>query len=698
MLALSLARPLHAESLPDMATALTAARAKNWAAAEKAAAQSGPLAQAFIQWYKLRAGEGSFTDYRNFADHHTDWPGMDLLYKKGEIKLTGTATHNDIIDWFTNHEPRTAAGAMALISALKSKDEDAAKTEAERVWISMPMNAAEEAAFWASNKQFVSDLNDARVFSLLDQQEWQAAQTSLSRMSTASRPLAEARIAVQSRQNGIDNLLLALPKSQQADPGLAMDRFFWRMKEKLPNLARQLMTEQSTSAENLRTPEAWAPLRADFARSSLRDGDWSAAEEIAASHFLDAGSEEYADLEFLAGYGAFRAGAFERALGHFQNLANNSTSVISQSRALYWQGRAEEAAGKTEAAHAFFKRAATMQSAYYGQLAAEQIGAPTDPALSIPGRAEAALPQWRRSDLRENEVFQAGVFAFAAGQPELGQRFFLHLSETSSPDDIARMARLTLEMHYPWYSLRLAKQAAAKGVIFPAAYFPLTGLEHENLDLPAELIMSISRQESEFNHTVSSHAGALGLMQLMPATAKQMADKVGLDYNRPRLTKDPYYNAELGTAYLKTLRDRFGPSSALVAVGYNAGPGRSRQWLERFGDIRTETDPVDWVEMIPFDETRNYVMRVTEALPIYRSRIAGYPVALTPKKDLTGNGIIPPPPKARQTLDETLIKSRNPPKKGDPISPEAAAFVEPEVTPPSPTLIIRPPPRPENQG
>ncbi|MFD1795003.1 lytic transglycosylase domain-containing protein [Paracoccus aurantiacus] len=699
LFAVAAALPARSESLPDMATALTAAGAKNWTAANDAAAKSGPLAERLVSWHELRAGRGSFADYLTFARDHADWPGMELLYKRGEATISATTPAQDVIDWFAGHEPQTGAGASALVAALKARDPDAARTEAQRIWTSLPMSAAEETAFLAANGADLANLADARVFMLLDQFEWQAAQQGLSRMTDAARPLAEARIATQARRGGADALILALPEAQRDDAGLAMDRFRWRVQAKMGDLAEELMLERSTSAEALRRPDVWADARADYARAHLRDGEWAKAEAIAAPHFLSPGSEAFADLEFLAGYAALRGGVADRALQHFIHLADGTKGVVSQARAFYWQGRANEAAGKADAARTAFEAGAKLQSTYYGQLAAERIGAPPDPALSVPGRADAALPQWRRSALLENEVFQAGIFAFAAGQPDLGQRFLLHLSESATPEDIARMARVTLEMRYPWHALRLAKRAAAQGAVFPAAYFPLTGLEHEKLDLPAELVMSISRQESEFNHTVSSHVGALGLMQLMPATAQQMAEKTGLHYDRARLTEDPFYNARLGTAYLNTLRERFGPSSALVAAGYNAGPGRSRQWTERFGDIRTETDPVDWVEMIPFDETRNYVMRVTEALPIYRARIAGHPVPPTPTKDLTGDGYVPPPPKPRQTLAEVLTRSNPPPQQGDPLSAAAAAFAETEALAPAPVSAApvgtRPAPRPD---
>jgi len=163
------------------------------------------------------------------------------------------------------------------------------------------------------------------------------------------------------------------------------------------------------------------------------------------------------------------------------------------------------------------------------------------------------------------------------------------------------------------------------------------------------LVMAIARQESEFNHTASSPVGAQGLMQVMPATAEQVSREMGLPYDLARLSRDGTYNARIGSKYLTDLANRFGPSVALIAAAYNAGPSRSVRWLENHGDLRKDADPVDWVEMIPFDETRNYVMRVAEALPVYRSRIQGKPAPVVTLWDLSGGGVVPPP-KQRLTL------------------------------------------------
>lgn len=643
-LALGLA-PAKAEDAQVLARALDLSAGREWAAAEREAQASGPVAIDLIRWQKLRAGQGIWREYLDFALAHRDWPGMELLYRRGDALLRPDLPPDQVIAWFGTRKPITLNGAEALIAALSRRDPEAAKAEIQRFWTSQPLTKPEAEAFMAAHSADVLDLYDRRLMALLDQGEWQSARDMLAVASPEARALGQARIAVQSGQAGVDALILALPPAARADAGLALDRFRWRVRAGMVNLAQDLMLERSTSAEALRDPLAWAKPRADFARTALRAHDWVLAEKLASGHFLPLdGSEQVIDLEWLAGYAALKGGAPDRALAHFTRLQQGVSSPISLSRALYWQGRAQDVLGNAPAAEMAYRQAASWQTAYYGQLAAEHLRQPMQPALAVPGIASDSLPDWRNSALIRNPVWQTGVWLIAAGDSDQGARFFLQLAETAPPEDIGRMARLMLELHQPWHALRLAKAAAAKGVVYPAAYFPLTGLETQWLGLPSELVMAIARRESEFNHRVASPAGALGLMQVMPDTARAMARKLGEPFDQPRLTRDPAYNARLGSAYLEGLRERFGTSIALVAGGYNAGPGRSARWLQDFGDLRKAADPVDWVEMIPFDETRNYVMRVAEALPVYRARILGHPAPIVPSFDLTGGGLMPVPP------------------------------------------------------
>lgn len=662
--------PVAAENLRELTGAMNAAASRDWVPAREAAARSGPIATALIDWQRLRAGQGTWPEYRDFALRHGNWPGMDVFYRRGDALLRADLPPDQILTWFGARRPDTANGERALLAALNATDPGAADVELARFWTSHAISEADERLFLAEFGVKLAPLHDDRLTALLDQGDWASAERMLPLVGSDAARLGGARVAMQAGRGGVDKLILALPVDLQSDSGLVLDRFRWRVKAKMHDLARDLMLSQSTSAEALRDPAAWSQMRVDYARAALRAGDFSRAERFAANHFLPEAHRHVADLEWLAGYAALRGGAPDRALVHFRKL-ETSRSPITLARAEYWIGRAHEASGDLSGADAAYRRAATRQTAYYGQLALEKTGGVMQPELTITGRAIDTLPDWRGSALTDDPLWQAGVWQIVSGYPDQGQRFFLHLAETSSHQDIARMARLMLEMRLPWHAVRLAKAAASKGGIYVAAYYPLTGLEQDHHSVPTELVMSIARQESEFNHGVTSPAGAKGLMQVMPETARMMANRLGETYELDRLTRDAAYNARLGSAYLKGLHERFGTSTALVASGYNAGPGRPARWLGDFGDLRRQADPVDWVEMIPFDETRNYVMRVTEAMPIYRARISGKPAPIVPSFELTGGGLMPPPPPP----PIRLASSARPPRATGPLIAAASGGV-----------------------
>jgi soluble lytic murein transglycosylase len=235
----------------------------------------------------------------------------------------------------------------------------------------------------------------------------------------------------------------------------------------------------------------------------------------------------------------------------------------------------------------------------------------------------------------DDSVFEAARWLRAAGEPDLAERFLVHLAESLTPEEMESLADVALEWDRPHMALMIAKYAASQGVILPRAYFPVVDLGVDPIPVPPEWALSIARRESEFNPSVMSSAGARGLMQLMPGTAEIVSRDLGLDYSVSRLITDPRYNARLGTAYLADLRERFGDNVILVAAGYNAGPGRPARWIELYGDPRSpNVDPVDWIEHIPFRETQNYVMRVMESVPIYRARLAGEPVPLKVSEEM----------------------------------------------------------------
>ena len=274
--------------------------------------------------------------------------------------------------------------------------------------------------------------------------------------------------------------------------------------------------------------------------------------------------------------------------------------------------------GRDEEAMAAYREGGRHQTSFYGQLAAEAGGVPTDPALAVPPD-----PGPMSEALAENSVLEAADLLLAAGEPNLAARFLTHLAETQDASGLAHLGEWAEARGEPYLQVKLGKKAAEMGVVVPEHYFPLHPFADADLPVAPELALSIARRESEFHPGVASHAGAQGLMQLMPATAREVARGLGLPYARTRLT-DPAYNARLGTAYLAGLEARFGRNVPMVAAGYNAGPGRPARWARERGDPREPgVDAIDWIEHIPFDETRNYVMRVMESVPLYRMRLTG---------------------------------------------------------------------------
>jgi soluble lytic murein transglycosylase len=634
-LSIALAFPAAARAGDGLVLALAEAGARNWDAALAHAAAEGPVAADIVEWLRLRAGEGTLTEYEDFLARRPDWPGLALLRSRGEVAVARSTTPARVIAWFADRPPATAAGAVALIRALAAAGQaEAARAAARRAWVELDFDRAEEAAFLAVAGAMVEGDHAARLDRLLWDRAPNQAGRMLDRVGPGSAALARARLALQAGQeDGVTALIAAVPAALADDPGLAFDRFEWRIRKGRDADAAELILERSETAAGLGRPEAWAKRRATLARDLARDGQPRTAYRVAAAHHLSAGAD-YADLEFVAGWIALRRlDDPAAALAHFRRLREAVTTPISLARADYWIGRAEAAAGNAAAAEAAFRAAAMHHTAFYGLLAAERLGMPLDPRLLDDSRP----PDWRGAAFARSSVLEAARLLAAAGDRAQAKRFFLHLAESLAPAEIAQLCDLALAAGEPHIALVLAKEAAERGAILPRAYYPVVAMVPDGLPVSRALALAVARRESEFDPAARSEAGALGLMQVMPATAKLMAGKTGQPYAVARLTADPAYNVGLGAAYLAELVAEFGPSVALIAAGYNAGPGRPRRWITEFGDPRVPgTDVVDWVESIPFSETRTYVMRVAEAVVIYRARLRGTAGPVNITAELTG--------------------------------------------------------------
>ena len=617
-------RPADLLVAHKMRLVLEAARIGDWRNASDLAASKGPVAVDVVEWQRLRAGSGSFEEYHRFVLRNADWPGLDLLHRKGEDTIRPETPAAQVIAYFEDRAPQTGSGALRLAAALAAQGETAKATaEVVRAWRELDMSAEEEKAFLAAHGELLKAHHAARLDAALWRGDRSGAARMLELVDAGHKALAEARIALQRKAGNPDPLIEKVPASHRNDPGLAYDRMVWRAQKSRRDLAADMILQTSDSAESLGRPMAWAEWRGILARQEMRAGDGKRAYELASRHFIPFTADDYAfaDLEWLSGYLALTyLDDPVRALEHFRTFAKAVYTPISLGRAGYWEGRALEAMGDTGAAMAGYRAGARHQTSCYGLLAAEKAGVPMDVVLT--GRAEAK--SWRDAAFTRSSVFEAAKLFHEAGQYWETGRFLRYLAETLPEDQLEQLADFTLTLGDPYLAVRVSKQAARTGIVALRAYYPITDFGPGDLPVSEELALSIARRESEFQIGAISGAGARGVMQLMPGTAKQMAGKLGLPYSQARLTTDPTYNARLGSAYLAQLFEDFGENYVLVAAGYNAGAHRARQWIEANGDPRSpDVVVVDWIEHIPFSETRNYVMRVMESLPVYRARLSG---------------------------------------------------------------------------
>ncbi|MFN3153935.1 lytic transglycosylase domain-containing protein [Marivita cryptomonadis] len=398
------------------------------------------------------------------------------------------------------------------------------------------------------------------------------------------------------------------------------------------NDAVELLLERSASRAAL-GPDIWARQRC-----LMWDKQYQTAYDMAAGHHLEEGSA-FADLEWLAGYLSLRfLDRPERAAQHFRDLRGGVESPISLGRAGYWLGRALEAAGDATGAAQAYAFGAQYQTSFYGLLAAEAGGLPPDPLLA----GTEVFPDWRDAPFTQSSVFSAAILLLDAEEKVLAERFLTHLAESLDRTQIGQMGQMLEDLGLPHVQVMLGKRAAQYGHEVHAPYYALHPLAQVEHPVPTELVLSIARRESEFDPGVISPVGARGLMQVMPRTAQEVAGWLDVEYSEGKLLTDPVYNAVLGATYLERLAQQFSGNAVMIAAGYNAGPSRPERWMVERGDPRRgEMDIIDWIEHIPFTETRNYVMRVTESLPIYRARLGLDPHPVPFSEELKGSTLLP---------------------------------------------------------
>ena len=579
------------------------------------------------RWLHFRSGSGTFSEIASFIKTRSDWPTLSRLRTTAEQAIDLDTPLPEILTFFEGASPETGEGAVAYADALF----DAGRTsQAEAmlidIWNTAGLTETGHQAMVDAYPDIIAPHHTTRADMLLWRTRTSDAERLLPLLGDDEKALTQARMAYISG-NGNDSEQLALvPDRLSDDAGLAYDRFSWLADKGDWTEATELAMATSTSADALGVPWRWGSWRRILARWHMREGNFAYAYSLASDHFIAPNETNYSDLEWVAGYIALTY-MYDPllALSHFQNFDASVSSPISKGRAGYWIGRTHDALRQDDAAIAAYQAAAEHQTSFYGLLAAERLGLTLNPDI-VGGEN---FGDWRRGPTIQDERVRAALALLDVGERGAAVMFIRDAAREMSRQQVGQLGQMFMEINEPFYAILAAKSAARNDVLVQDVYFPIHPMA--DLDLPVEpaLALAIARQESEFRTDAGSSVGALGLMQLMPTTAQEVASWIDLPYNRRRLTSDWVYNASLGSEYLAFLTREFGDAPVMIAAGYNAGPGRPRQWMDERGDPRRgfanprPADIVDWIEHIPFRETRNYVMRVAEGVAVYRARLSG---------------------------------------------------------------------------
>ena len=650
LLPLALAWTPPASADPNLQVVLAQIRAGDGEAARAAMeridgdTEVGAVARDLALWHLLRARRGTFEEGEAFLARNADWPGLALMRRRLEADIPASVAPLRLLAFFEADGPRTSRGVLMRAIALRAEGRvKEAEAEAIEFWLRAPMAAASQAGFEEIFGDALAPYHSARLDAMAWSGDTASAERMLRRVGDTDAALARARIALREDRPGVDTLIERVPAARRDHPGLAYERFRWRLDRGRRDDALELLFAYDESADTLGRPEAWGEHRERLARLLKQDGRYMEAYRVAAENHLPDGGEDVAGIEWIAGYVALRhLDRPEDAVAHFRRFGANVASPISRGRAGYWLGRALEAAGDAEGAQEAYAEGGRYQTSFYGQLAAERAALEADPLLA----GTESFPPLAESPLAESRVLVAARLLDELGEEVLAERFLTHMAETLPRAEIGTLIDVVLdELDDPHVALLVAKRAARSGHELHRGYFPVTPLAELQSPVAPELALAIARRESEFDPVVVSGAGAAGLMQLMPGTAQEMAGLLGLPLRAGALTRDPVLNARLGTAYLGELELEFGHSPVLVSAAYNAGPSRARRWTAEMGHPSQAGDGiVDWVEGVDFAETRNYIMRVSESLLPYHARLTGNPGELRLTTWLTeGYGDLVPP-------------------------------------------------------
>lgn len=597
------------------------------------------VGQKLLLWREVTSSQSSsdFDTLDRALRELEGWPRLNGVRVQAEEAIGNSRlTPTSRIQWLERFGPISGEGKIALSEAYQTLGR---REDAER----LIRDAWHNHSFLVSRQREIARkhaniLNEADHIRRADYLLWSSQRSAASAMKSylpnSWDRLVDARIALASGSRGVDRLINAVPSSLADNAGLLYERSNWRRKRGRWADARPLLLQINPAGiPEVGLRKIWDEKNLHM-RRAIREDEHSIAYQLAATHGMTSGVD-FAEGEFNAGWVALRyLNRPQDALRHFQTLEAGVSSPVSKSRAQFWTGEALTRLNRTSEARQAYGRGARHLTTFYGQRSAERIGATQ---ISLPPKKTPT--QIDRDRFEQRELVQALRMLAEAGETFQFRRVAYFLDDTLQTDveyellfDLAESYNLT-QVGVRGSKAGLFKGVVATGAAYPQFPFDLPGSARQAAE-PA-LVIALSRQESELNAKAISSARAYGLMQMLNSTARMQARSEGVSYRRSWLLDDPIYNVTLGRAHLSDLIEQFDGSYILAIAAYNAGASRPRRWVQEYGDPRRgEIDPIDFIESIPFSETRNYVQRVLENTQVYRHVLARRPVSIELERDL----------------------------------------------------------------
>lgn len=607
----------------SVVSALRAAGRDEWSEAWRIARGLSGNEKAAFQWKAYRDGApgNDFANIAAFVRTHSDWPLMDIIRLEAEKVIPDNLPADQIVAWFSENSPQTAKGMRLYASAL-SRSRSAA--DMEKVlndwWETADMSRDQQKQFYADYGRYLDrSSHEKRLDTLIARGDYGAAYGVADVLGAGYVELTQARVALANGEGNVNGYLNRVPANLQNDEGLLYERLRWRRRNDMNDGAIEILNKEPAFGAK-HDPAAWWTERQMIARRMLEVRNYKQAYALAKNHRQKEGLP-FAEAEWLAGWIALEHlnktwDAFE----HFERMYHKVETPISRARGAYWAGRASAKLNHPEIAEKWYRTAAKETGTFYGQMAGAELGLTPSLPKSFEESAISALTSVM-------PMVQAAKWFDQAGLRSDASAFLFRIGKVAeTPEQFSAAADLADDMGYRHVAIKTAQEAQSKHGIYlsESAYPSMTKHLSGVNDVEWALVHALIRQESRFDHQAVSSVGARGLMQVMPATAKQVAGKMGISHQTDWLISRPDHNIKLGTRYIAQMLDQFDNNYAMAIAAYNAGPGRSVKWAKTYGDPRLgEISLVDWIESIPFSETRNYVQRVLEGVYMYRLLLDG---------------------------------------------------------------------------